>query len=120
MSLPFLFLIPAAIFSARFKKRENPLKAIQLHLILNTASAVFLTIGFVAGWFAVSKGEWGKNPHHLIGVALFGGVLLQGVVGVYVRARERNKLRKLGQVGLKSMVSVVQEWGLMEWVLTGV
>jgi len=105
MSLPFLFLIPAAIFSARFKKHENPRKAIQLHFILNTTSAVFLTIGFLAGWFAVTKGEWGGNPHHIIGTTVYGGVLVQGAFGVFLRARETNKMRKLGQVGLESMVS---------------
>ncbi|KAF8429056.1 hypothetical protein EV426DRAFT_672849, partial [Tirmania nivea] len=115
MSLPFLFLIPAAIFSARFKKHENPRKAIQLHFILNTVSAVFLTIGFLAGWFAVNKGEWGGNPHHIIGTTVYGGVLVQGVFGVFLKARETNKLRKLGQVGFKSMLHM---WfGRALWLL---
>ncbi|KAF8442723.1 hypothetical protein BGX38DRAFT_1314084 [Terfezia claveryi] len=115
MSVPFLFLIPAAIFSARFKKHENPRKAIQLHFILNTVSAVFLTIGFLTGWFAVNKGEWGGNPHHIIGTTLYGGVLVQGGFGVFLRATEANKLRKLGQVGFKSMLHMWFGRGL--WLL---
>lgn len=105
MAIPFLFLIPAAIFSARFKKDTGPRKAVQWHFLLNVTSVIFLTAGFLAGWFAVTKGEWGSNPHHLIGATLYGGVILQAVVGFFVRARESKKIRKRGQVGLRAMVS---------------
>ncbi|KAF8471734.1 hypothetical protein BDZ91DRAFT_472483 [Kalaharituber pfeilii] len=104
MAVPFLFLIPAAIFSARYKKFESPRQAIQWHFILNTTTVLFLTVGFLAGWFAVNKGEWGGNPHHIIGVTIYGGIVLQALFGIFLRQREKNKLRKLGEVGLKSML----------------
>lgn len=35
---------------------------------------------------------------------MYGGAILQGILGFWVRHREINKLRKLGQVGLKAML----------------
>ena len=105
MAIPFLFLIPAAIFFVRFKTHENPRQAIQWHFILNTSSLLFLTVGFGAGWYAVNKGEWAGNPHHIIGVTLYAGMMIQAAFGLIVRGTERKKIRKLGQVGLKAMVS---------------
>ena len=105
MASPFLFLIPAAIFAHRFRRHETPRQAIQWHFILNSISLLSLTVGFAAGWFAVNKGEWADNPHHIIGVTLYAGMMIQAAFGLIVRGSERKKIRKLGQVGLKAMVS---------------
>ena len=35
------------------------------HIGFQIASVICLTITFISGYFAVDKGSWGKNPHHV-------------------------------------------------------
>ena len=110
MVIPFLFLIPISLFFARYRKHAEPRQAIQWHFILNTATIVFITIGFILAYFAVDKGTWGSNPHHIIGVTIYAGVIVQACFGVLLRKREEKKIRKLGEVGLRGMVSIDPTW----------
>ncbi|PWW75019.1 hypothetical protein C7212DRAFT_358595 [Tuber magnatum] len=92
-ALAILIMIPAAIICARFLYRgRNPRAAMWGHISLNTAALLSLTITFVSGYAAVGQNTWGSNPHHLIGVALYGAVIFQALFGLFIRARNQKKV----------------------------
>ncbi|PUU77914.1 hypothetical protein B9Z19DRAFT_1065493 [Tuber borchii] len=88
-----LIMIPAAIICARFLYHgRNPRVAMWGHIGLNTAALLSLTITFVSGYAAVGQEAWGSNPHHLIGVSLYGAVIFQALFGLFIRARNQKKV----------------------------
>jgi len=103
-ALAILIMIPAAIICARFLYHgRNPRVAMWGHIGLNTAAMLSLTITFVSGYAAVGQDAWGSNPHHLIGVSLYGAVIFQALFGLFIRARNQKKvIRK--KIALHTMV----------------
>ncbi|KAG0634293.1 hypothetical protein HOY80DRAFT_537001 [Tuber brumale] len=92
-ALAILIMIPAAIICARFLYHgRNPRAAMWGHIGLNTAALLSLTITFVSGYVAVGQNAWGSNPHHLIGVTLYGAVIFQALFGLFIRARNQKKV----------------------------
>ncbi|RPA94959.1 hypothetical protein L873DRAFT_1830062 [Choiromyces venosus 120613-1] len=88
-----LIMIPAALICARFLHHgRNPRAAMWGHIGLNTAALLSLTITFVSGYVAVGQNAWGSNPHHLIGVTLYGAVIFQAMFGLFIRARNQKKV----------------------------
>jgi len=62
----FLVFTPAAIICARFLIHgPRPRLAMFGHIGFQIASVICLTITFITGYFAVDRGSWGKNPHHV-------------------------------------------------------
>lgn len=73
------------------------------HIGFQITSVLCLTITFVTGYFAVGEQNWGKNPHHAIGAAVYVGMIFQLFFGAFVRWRTHKKIRKY--VPLHKMVS---------------
>ncbi|KAF8536896.1 hypothetical protein BDD12DRAFT_888827 [Trichophaea hybrida] len=90
----FLVFTPAAIICARFLIHgPRPRLAMFGHIGFQIASVGCLTITFITGYFAIDKGTWGKNPHHIIGATLYGAMLFQLFFGLFVRWRVNLKIR---------------------------
>lgn len=83
-TIVFLFLVPAAIFSARFYTRR-PGYAIRYHAYLQILAVLLTTVLFVLGWFAVGPTRSLTNPHHGIGVAIYTLILLQIIGGRIIK-----------------------------------
>lgn len=88
----FLFLIPAAVFTARFYA-GRPGFAVRYHARIQIFAAMLVVIVFVLGNLAVGPKRALSNPHHGIGVAILVLVLLQLVGGYAVR-----KIRKINSL----------------------
>ncbi|KAA8896033.1 hypothetical protein FN846DRAFT_784163 [Sphaerosporella brunnea] len=92
----FLIFTPAAIICARFLIHgPNPRLAMGGHIGFQIASVICLTIAFLSGYFAIDKGSWGKNPHHVIGAVLYAAMLFQVFFGAFVRWRVNKKIRRV-------------------------
>lgn len=91
----FLIFTPAALVCARFLTGgPKPRLAMWGHIGFQIASVICLTITFVTGYFAVGSENWGKNPHHAIGAAVYAGMLFQLFFGPFVRWRLHKRIRK--------------------------
>ncbi|EAT92143.2 hypothetical protein SNOG_00648 [Parastagonospora nodorum SN15] len=90
--ITFLFVIPAAIFMARFYHR-NPRTALRFHIWLQILAVLLSTAAFVLGFQAVGLQRSLTNPHHGIGVALYTLVLIQAIGGSVIHRWEQNKER---------------------------
>ncbi|KAF1966939.1 hypothetical protein BU23DRAFT_543519 [Bimuria novae-zelandiae CBS 107.79] len=91
-AITFLFVVPAAIFLARFYHR-NPRMALRLHIWLQIATVFLSTALFILGFQAVGLSRSLTNPHHGIGVALYTLVLTQALGGCMIHRREKGKER---------------------------
>lgn len=88
-AIVFLFLVPTAIFYARFSTRR-PGTAIRYHAYLQILSVLMTICLFILGWFAVGPNRSLTNPHHGIGVAILTLILLQIIGGriiTHIRGR---------------------------------
>jgi hypothetical protein len=101
-AITFLFMVPFAIFMARFYHR-NPRLALRLHIWTQLLVFFFATVIFVLGWFAVGPERSLTNPHHGIGLALYVMIIFQVLYGGCVHHREKKKIRY--KIPLKLMVS---------------
>ncbi|TGZ79136.1 hypothetical protein EX30DRAFT_117577 [Ascodesmis nigricans] len=91
----FLIFTPAALVCARFLTGgPRPRLAMAGHIGFQITSVLCLTITFVTGYFAVGEQNWGKNPHHAIGAAVYVGMIFQLFFGAFVRWRTHKKIRK--------------------------
>ncbi|KAH4073551.1 hypothetical protein HBH92_006930 [Parastagonospora nodorum] len=99
--ITFLFVIPAAIFMARFYHR-NPRTALRFHIWLQILAVLLSTAAFVLGFQAVGLQRSLTNPHHGIGVALYTLVLIQAIGGSVIHRWEQNKERF--KIPLKLMI----------------
>ena len=102
-AITFLFMIPFAIFMARFYHRNSRI-ALRLHIWTQILVFFFVTVVFVLGWFAVGPERSLTNPHHGIGLALYVMIIFQILFGSWVYGREKKKIRY--KIPLKLMVSL--------------
>lgn len=91
-AITFLFVVPAAIFLARFYHR-NPRMALRFHIWLQIATVFLSTALFILGFQAVGLKRALTNPHHGIGVALYTLILAQAFGGCVIHRREKGKER---------------------------
>lgn len=91
-AMVFLFLVPAAIFSARFYTRR-PGTALRYHAYLQILAVLLTTVVFVLGWFAVGPERSLTNPHHGIGVAIYTLILVQIIGGRLIKNIRGRSLR---------------------------
>lgn len=103
-AITFLFIVPAAIFLARFYHR-NPRMALRLHIWLQILTVMLSTAVFILGMQAVGLKRSLTNPHHGIGVALYTLILVQAFGGCIIHRREKGKERY--KVPLKLMVRLI-------------
>ncbi|KAL8420196.1 hypothetical protein RB594_003108 [Gaeumannomyces avenae] len=83
-TMTFLFLIPAAVMTARFYT-TRPGYAVRYHTYLNVVAVGLATVSFILGWFAVGPNRSLTNPHHGIGVAIYTLLMLQAIGGRFIR-----------------------------------
>ncbi|KAL7274245.1 hypothetical protein RUND412_002858 [Rhizina undulata] len=103
-ALACLLFIPIAIFCARFfMAGPKHQRAVYGHVGLHIASIIALTIAFITGWFAVGAADWGKNPHHLIGLTLYIAIILQALLGAFVRYRNMQEIFRK-RIALHTMI----------------
>ncbi|EDU49902.1 conserved hypothetical protein [Pyrenophora tritici-repentis Pt-1C-BFP] len=88
----FLFIIPAAIFMARFYHR-NPHTALKFHIWLQVLAVLLSTAAIICSFFAVGLERSLTNPHHGIGVALYTLVMVQALGGSVIHRLEKGKER---------------------------
>lgn len=91
-AIVFLFIIPLAIFFARFYTRR-PGYAIRYHAYLQILAVLLTTVVFVLGWFAVGPERSLTNPHHGIGVAIYTLILIQIIGGRIIKNIRGRSLR---------------------------
>lgn len=91
-AIVFLFIIPAAIFYARFYTRR-PGYAIRFHAYLQILAVLLTTVVFTLGYFAVGPERSLTNPHHGIGVAIYTLILLQIFGGWVIKNIRGRSLR---------------------------
>lgn len=91
-AIVFLFIIPAAIFYARFYTRR-PGYAIRFHAYLQILAVLLTTVVFTLGYFAVGPERSLTNPHHGIGVAIYTLILLQIFGGWIIKNIRGRSLR---------------------------
>jgi hypothetical protein len=99
-AITFLFIVPGAIFAARFYR--DSFYAIKLHIWLQILTVLLTTVIITLGWFAVGPGRSLSNPHHGIGIAIYVLVLFQAIWGWLVRRLERH--RTIWRISFKLMV----------------
>jgi hypothetical protein len=100
-AIAFLFVIPAAIFMARFYHR-NPRTALRVHIWLQIAAVLLSTAAIICSFQAVGLERSLSNPHHGIGVALYTLVMVQFLGGALIHKLEKGKERF--KIPLKLMV----------------
>jgi hypothetical protein len=83
-AITFLFIIPGAVFLARYYTRQ-PGTAVRYHAYLQVLAVGLTTVVFVLGFFAVGPPRNLTNPHHGIGVAIYVLILVQAFGGRLVR-----------------------------------
>jgi hypothetical protein len=101
-AITFLFLLPLAIFVARFYWR-NPRFALRMHIWLQILVVFLSTVVLVLGWFLVGPARSLSNPHHGMGVAIYTLIMFQALWGALVKRLERG--RTIFMVSRKLMVS---------------
>lgn len=93
-AIVFLFIVPAAVFYARFYTRR-PGYAIRYHAYLQILAVLLTIVLFTLGWFAVGPERSLTNPHHAIGVTIltlilvqiFGGWIIKNIKGRSLRVK---------------------------------
>lgn len=91
-AITFLFVVPGAIFMARFYHR-NPRMALRIHIWLQIMTVLLSTTVFILGFQAVGIRRSLTNPHHGIGVALYTLIMVQAIGGCVIHRREKGKER---------------------------
>ncbi|KAF2837894.1 hypothetical protein M501DRAFT_986091 [Patellaria atrata CBS 101060] len=91
-AITFLFVIPTAIFMARFYHR-NPRMALRMHIWLQIVTVGLVTATFILGFVAVGPSRALTNPHHGIGLAIYVLVLVQAIGGGLIHHVEKKKER---------------------------
>ncbi|TVY42502.1 Cytochrome b561 domain-containing protein [Lachnellula subtilissima] len=91
--IAFLFIVPAAILTARFYGR-SPGWALKWHIYLQVMTVLLSTVVFILGSFAVGSRRSYTNPHHGIGLAIYVLILVQAIGGWWVHSREKGKTRR--------------------------
>ncbi|OCL15433.1 hypothetical protein AOQ84DRAFT_329403 [Glonium stellatum] len=91
-AITFLFIVPTAIFFARFYHRSGRL-ALRLHIWLQILTVALSTVIFVLGWMAVGPKRALTNPHHGIGLAIYIAILIQACGGWFVHLMEKGRER---------------------------
>ena len=91
-AITFLFVVPGAIFMARFYHR-NPRLALRVHIWLQILTLLLATAVIVLGFQAVGLERSLTNPHHGIGVALYTLVVVQVLGGSIIHRLEKGKER---------------------------
>lgn len=91
-AITFLFVVPGAIFMARFYHR-NPRLALRVHIWLQVMTLLLATALIVLGFQAVGPERSLTNPHHGIGVALYTLVVVQVLGGSIIHRLEKGKER---------------------------
>ncbi|RDL40740.1 uncharacterized protein BP5553_00719 [Venustampulla echinocandica] len=91
--ITFLFIVPAAIFTARFYGR-SPRWALRFHIYLQVLTVGLSTVIFTLGWFAVGQNRSLTNPHHGIGLAIYVLILVQAIGGGCIHRREKKRARR--------------------------
>ncbi|KAF3004106.1 hypothetical protein E8E13_004077 [Curvularia kusanoi] len=91
-AITFLFVVPGAIFMARFYHR-NPRLALRVHIWLQVLTLLLATAIIVLGFQAVGPERSLTNPHHGIGVALYTLVVVQVLGGSIIHHVEKGKER---------------------------
>ncbi|KAJ4345986.1 hypothetical protein N0V95_005809 [Ascochyta clinopodiicola] len=91
-AITFLFVVPGAIFMARFYHR-NPRLALRVHIWLQIMTLLLATALIVLGFQAVGLERSLTNPHHGIGVALYSLVVVQVLGGSIIHRLEKGKER---------------------------
>lgn len=91
-AITFLFVVPGAIFMARFYHR-NPRLALRVHIWLQVMTLLLATALIVLGFQAVGLERSLTNPHHGIGVALYALVVVQVLGGSLIHRLEKGKER---------------------------
>lgn len=91
-AITFLFVVPGAIFMARFYHR-NPRLALRVHIWLQIMTLLLATALIVLGFQAVGLERSLTNPHHGIGVALYTLVVVQVLGGSIIHRLEKGKER---------------------------
>lgn len=104
--ITFLFIVPAAIFMARFYHR-NPHTALKFHIWLQVLAVLLSTAAIVCSFEAVGLERSLTNPHHGIGVALYTLVMVQALGGSVIHRLEKGKERF--KIPLKLMVCTLHE-----------
>jgi hypothetical protein len=105
-AIAFLFVIPAAIFMARFYHR-NPRTALRVHIWLQVLAVLLSTAAIICSFQAVGLERSLSNPHHGIGVALYTLVMVQALGGSVIHRLEKGKERF--KIPLKLMVYIQNE-----------
>ncbi|TVY73275.1 hypothetical protein LSUE1_G009975 [Lachnellula suecica] len=103
-AITFLFIVPSAIFTARFYAR-SPGWALKWHIYLQILTVLLSTVVFILGWFAVGPERSLTNPHHGIGLAIYVIILVQAIGGWWVHRREKGRARRRLPVKL-----VLHQW----------
>ncbi|KAF2691535.1 hypothetical protein K458DRAFT_324958 [Lentithecium fluviatile CBS 122367] len=91
-AITFLFVVPLAIFLARFY-HHNPRLALRFHIWLQILTVLLSTAIFILGFQAVGLRRSLTNPHHGIGVALYTLILVQAIGGCVIHRVEKGKER---------------------------
>ncbi|KAF3045413.1 hypothetical protein E8E12_000323 [Didymella heteroderae] len=91
-AITFLFVVPGAIFMARFYHR-NPRLALRVHIWLQIMTLLLATALIVLGFQAVGLERSLTNPHHGVGVALYTLVVVQVLGGSIIHRLEKGKER---------------------------
>ena len=102
--ITFLFIVPAAIMTARFYGR-NPGFALRFHIYLQIMTLLLSTVVFILGWQAVGPARSLTNPHHGIGLAIYVLIWVQFLGGLWIHRREKGKTRYRLPVKL-----VIHQW----------
>ncbi|KAL5398931.1 hypothetical protein PMIN02_001010 [Paraphaeosphaeria minitans] len=100
-AITFLFIVPSAIFLARFYHR-NPRMALRLHIWLQIGTVFLSTALFTLAFQAVGLNRSLTNPHHGIGVAIYTMIVTQAIGGCVIHKLEKGKERY--KIPLKLMV----------------
>ncbi|KAL9132129.1 MAG: hypothetical protein Q9217_000063 [Psora testacea] len=91
-AITFLFIIPSAIFTARFYDR-NPRLGLRIHIWLQILTVLLTTVLIVLGFSAVGPSRKLSNPHHGIGLAIYILVLVQFLWGWWMHRSEKKQKR---------------------------
>jgi hypothetical protein len=83
--ITFLFIVPAAIFTARFHRGRN---ALRWHIYLQIMTVALATVVLVLGWMAVGPNRSLTNPHHGIGLAIYVLIMVQWLGGAWIYTRK--------------------------------
>ena len=102
--ITFLFIVPAAIMTARFYGR-SPGWALRFHIYLQVLTVLLSTVVFTLGWFAVGPERSLTNPHHGIGLAIYVLILVQAIGGRWIYGREKGRTRRKLPIKL-----VIHQW----------